>query len=51
MEEDREDAFEDEAHKWGYTIEELAYPYLETVAFTDLDAQTNFNNQLITMYQ
>jgi len=51
MEEDQKDAFEDEAHKWGYTIEELAYPYLETVTFTDLDAQTNFNNQLITMYQ
>jgi hypothetical protein len=51
MEEHQKDAFEDEAHKWGYTIEELAYPYLETVTFTDLDAQTNFNNQLITMYQ
>ena len=51
MEEDQKDAFEDEAHKWGYTIEELVYPYLETVTFTDLDAQTNFNNQLITMYQ
>jgi hypothetical protein len=51
MEEHQKDAFEDEAHKWGYTIEELVYPYLETVTFTDLDAQTNFNNQLITMYQ
>jgi hypothetical protein len=51
MEEHQKDAFEDEAHKWGYTIDELVYPYLETVTFTDLDAQTNFNNQLITMYQ
>jgi len=51
LEEDQKDAFEYEAYKWGYTVEELVYPYVETVTFTDLDAQTNFNNQLITMYQ
>ena len=50
LEEDQKDAFEYEAYKWGYTVEELVYPYVETVTFTDLDAQTNFNNQLITMY-
>ena len=43
MEENQKDAFEEEAYKWGYTIEELISPYVQTVTLTDLDALNLMN--------
>tara|TARA_B100001057_G_C22559696_1_gene836780 strand:+ start:137 stop:358 length:222 start_codon:yes stop_codon:yes gene_type:complete len=51
LEEDQKDAFEEEALKWGYTVEELIDPYNPEVTFTDLAAETKMNNDLIAMYQ